>query len=415
MIGLIFDSRLLKSRYVCFLFLILIQILVYYYLDLVPLLIIKDIFWFTAIINVSVIIHLFLFEWLLNLFKWLNYDFGVYYITRICLLTSLCSIHIYIYIIQGYLHSIIYSYYLDLYNINVSKKNECKYIFIYLINFCFALIIVLTIFFQLKYINYTKLILGTNDKINLKEIINKAIQNKILFLFLFIGFFLSFLFETKRFYVMLILLLGYKFFLLFFYLYNNNYMDNLKKKDYTKISSYVYILKSFNVFFLDPSIPFNKDCVFYYKYYYLNDNFYNEFRDILLNCDCSLFISGYWIRVNPNSVWLYFVYDKDRVFHYSILSILNIHQPEDGFFELDEAVTSVIDIYKLSNKYTIKSYCDSYLEYMKKWKPCCNFEKDNDLRYVIGPYVKWKKNYDLKTFLLLDYGFFVNKEENIKK
>ena len=52
---------------------------------------------------------------------------------------------------------------------------------------------------------------------------------------------------------------------------------------------------------------------------------------------------------------------------------------------------------------------------MKKWKPCCNFEKDNDLRYVIGPYVKWKKNYDLKTFLLLDYGFFVNKEENIKK
>ena len=96
MIGLIFDSRLLKSRYVCFLFLILIQILVYYYLDLVPLLIIKDIFWFTAIINVSVIIHLFLFEWLLNLFKWLNYDFGVYYITRISLLTSLCSIHIYI-------------------------------------------------------------------------------------------------------------------------------------------------------------------------------------------------------------------------------------------------------------------------------------------------------------------------------
>ena len=127
------------------------------------------------------------------------------------------------------------------------------------------------------------------------------------------------------------------------------YIHEYKNKNCADISTYVFIFRQLSILLLSVSAPINKN-------YHLNDNFYNEFRDILLNYDCSLFVSDYWIRVNPHAVWLYFIYDKDRVSHYSVLSILNIVQQEDGFFELDVLADSSIKLYKLSNKYTIKKF-----------------------------------------------------------
>jgi hypothetical protein len=89
MLGVIYDGRFNIKRKILIFILIMIQLLVYHYLDMLPILLLKDIFWFSLVLNISFIWHVLLLWWVYKMCIWKKWDYGSYIVTRISLLTSL--------------------------------------------------------------------------------------------------------------------------------------------------------------------------------------------------------------------------------------------------------------------------------------------------------------------------------------
>ena len=412
MIGLLLDSRLSWTRKIIFVLILLLQLFIYKYLDVISIKILQDIFIYTCIVTISIVFHVFICEWLVILFKKIDYDYGVYLFVRINILTSLASIHLLIQWIQSYMHVVKSSYYEDLLEETEEdtairiNKNKYFYIFVSFFNFICSMVMAITIMLQLRYINYVKLLFGENEKIKWKELYTRLKSNKIMIILFMLGIALSYIFETKRFYIMFMLIIVYKFYY---------FILELKQETILNIWSYnnAYELLSFLDYscyaILSRLWSFNKESYAYYTYYKDNNIFYNEFQFILLkNYDTLLSVKNPWLRINPNTYLCYFIYSEDRVWFYSFLDYLNDSEAEDYHLE-SQGAADMIAYYKLENEYNVQSYCKKYYEYIEKWKPCCNYKKAL-VTPEIHPQVWWEESYGIKDILLLDFGFFVKKE-----
>ena len=417
MIGLLFDSRLSWIRKIIFVLILLLQLFIYKYLDVISIKILQDIFIYTAIVTISIIFHVFICEWLVILFRKIDYDYGVYLIVRVNILTSLASIHLLIQWIQAYMRAIRWGYYVDMLE-ETEEETEIRinkysyfYVFVSFFNFICSLIMAITIMFQVRYINYVKLLFGENEKIKWKELYVQLKSNKIMIILFVLGIILSYIFETKRFYIMFMLIIMYKLYILLKELRKGTTIE-LNILSFNNAQKFIDFFNLLCEVILSTNWSFNKNGSIYCIYYEKNNIFYNEFQLILLhNYNNLLGFDDPWLRINPNTYLCYFIYSEDRVWFYSFLEYLNDSEAEDYHLE-SQGAADMIEFYKLGKEYTVESYCKKYYEYIEKWKPCCNYKKAEE-GPEIRPQVWWEESYGIKDLLLLDFGFFVKKTYKI--
>lgn len=89
LVGLSIDSRFTKKAVLIMLVLIIIQIVVYNYLNMIPILIIKDMFWFSVVMNVAFIWHICILQWVYKVAELMKWELLKYITRSLGVLTSL--------------------------------------------------------------------------------------------------------------------------------------------------------------------------------------------------------------------------------------------------------------------------------------------------------------------------------------
>ena len=190
LIGIIWDDRFSISRKLIFIFLCIIQFLLYMYLEIIPLLLIKDLFWFSVCLNICFIWHVLILNWLMTLLGGYN-DISkiIYYIiSRISLVSSLtfvqlilCEVWLFFGLIGSYDFGCKNYWKIDLKWHN--KILSYDSIFLSLIKSFIFILIKTTNYFINIFNNYSLLLLGKNDKLNWKSY--KFLFHILIFLLLF--------------------------------------------------------------------------------------------------------------------------------------------------------------------------------------------------------------------------------------
>lgn len=197
-IGVLLDNRFNRLRKVVLLLVNIIQIIIWYYFEILPILLLKDIFLFSVILNCAFIWHVLILPWLFEVCRLLKWDYGCFLITRISILTSLSGILLVIKVI----HLLIWRikvYYLYI-NTNFCVNSDRKQVWIKCIfNLLLMLKIVYLIlnYFIKLFNNYSKLLLAKNQKIKLLELL----KNSKYLSFLIITFLLSWTILVPRIYI----------------------------------------------------------------------------------------------------------------------------------------------------------------------------------------------------------------------
>jgi hypothetical protein len=302
------DDRFSFNRKLLFFFIIIILYIISYYLDKLPYLIIKDLFWYSLILNGSFIFHVLVLDRLFY-YCWKNhYEYMGFIISRISFFLSLTGLYYLISNSRGYIffffsevrlieykkkeRNDILTYYASFY-LNYVKNYFIKnYIFklIYKIIFYSILIIErICINFLIIFCNYSLLILGKSKKNYNKEIIFK------LFIYFIILLYISYLISVPRIYIIWLiyaLIDSYKIFNLEYYPRPNAYwvvhshnLNIIDKIKYWKIENkaipclYDYFDSKYLELEKIYEKPYHKFFMFdLYKYYKLGGD--TKFSDI---------------------------------------------------------------------------------------------------------------------------------------
>ncbi len=216
MLGVIYDGRFNIKRKILIFVLIMIQLLVYFYLDMLPILLLKDIFWFSLVLNLSFIWHVLLLHWVYKMCIWKKWDYGSYLITRISILTSLSIL---VLLLQSFcllLHRI-NTYFGDIPWWNsketryTSSKCEISYnVKLWLswiswngyVKFMNNIFLSIILYFMKGFNNYSLLILG-----GLEISSSSILKNYKYYLFIILTFILSYSILVPRLYIMWVCIL----------------------------------------------------------------------------------------------------------------------------------------------------------------------------------------------------------------
>jgi hypothetical protein len=216
------DTRfVLLNRKFFFFFIYFSLIFISIYLDKIPYLVIKDLFWYSVLIHSSFIFHILLLS---RIFIWCvdnHYEYLGFIVSRISFFFSLWNLK---YILRSCIVYIcdIHSIYID----NKFKKNLViifkKYKIIYILQIILTILESILLYFSIVFTEYSLFLLGNNNK----QDINLQIICKFIMYFL-IFFSISYLLNIPRLYCIWIFL--------FLYTVNYNYIrplicDLLKKK-----------------------------------------------------------------------------------------------------------------------------------------------------------------------------------------
>ena len=246
------DERFSINRKFFFIVLCLILFIISFYIDKAPMLIIKDLFWYSLVLNGTFIIHVLVLSRAFN-YCWKNhYEYLGFLISRISYLCSIWGIIYFLKTIQDqskflYLYRgefIIENVWYPKYDIKNTpfKKNYVKYmrrlykenkiiekiyieiwfIFFYLIWF----ILCILMHFSLIFHNYSLILLGKNINEYSKKTIIKII---IIFISLFI---VSLLIGIPRLYILWIIQLIIEMFKILTFEYIPSLKEDFKKKDF---------------------------------------------------------------------------------------------------------------------------------------------------------------------------------------
>ncbi len=147
LLGLIFDSRININRKLLIIFLMFILWIISVYINKIPYLIIKDLFWYSVILNISFIFHVLILSWIYRI-CWLNrWEYSCYIISRISFTLSLSFI---IYILRRF-----------------SLKFYFKDKLIFKIGYYFLMVLLLILrYFVNTFHKYVVFIMGLNKKNN---------------------------------------------------------------------------------------------------------------------------------------------------------------------------------------------------------------------------------------------------------
>lgn len=374
-LGIIKDQRFSWFRKSIFILLIILQIFVYYYIGIIPILILKDLFWFSVVINVSFIWHNLFIIWLYDLFKSLNNNYMCYIISRIGLLTSLSIINI---ILSSLLMMVekILEYYCLVNDVGITKK---KPFFLQLIITILVALYKANSYFIKFFSIYSLFIMG-KIKNNLQ--FNFEFFKRILFFILFL--ILSFILGTPRIYLIWI------YYSIYDILLNLRYAFLIWFRSYNVIKNLTF-LNQFKSFYL-----YDIEKESFLKYWKLMDHdIYYDYYGFLENCSWSpVYLDTYLYDIND--VLSLFIYEPNyRLFLY----VKHIG------FKIDDCSSdfSDIELQDFINFYNIHVTLDVYHKIYKEFYDKNEFKFYNlDLKgwnfikYMIGlPKGRYhiKKNY----------------------
>lgn len=163
LIGITQDNRFCIKRKILFSLVFILCILLGFLCNNLDFnIFIKDLFWYSLILNSSFIFHILICDWIYKLFLYLNWYYGCFIITRISFILSLSFIL--------YLLNLIYLY-INMYKIKYVKNK----IFLLIIEiFCLIIfsIINILLYFVINFSQYNLILMGKiNNFINFKIII----------------------------------------------------------------------------------------------------------------------------------------------------------------------------------------------------------------------------------------------------
>jgi hypothetical protein len=242
MFGIIIDDRFSNLRKFIFIILNIIQILIWIHLDFLSILLLKDIFWFSTILNISFIWHVLILSWLYKLCDYIGWSYMCFIISRLSLLTSLSWVLLLIKALHLLFTNIVV--YFDTFykvtkcNINydiefwkfISKK------FIYILE----LTSLILNYFMKLFNNYSLFLLGKSIKFSFSIIL----KNYKYYIFLFLIFLISIVISVPRIYILWCSLFIWNWFnyILSYILYKN-------KDIWLNIRSIKGLLDFLNLFF----------------------------------------------------------------------------------------------------------------------------------------------------------------------
>jgi hypothetical protein len=153
------DDRFNFNRKIFFLLILVILILISIYINKAPYQIIKELFWYSLILNGSFIFHTIILDRMFN-YCWKNhYEYAGFLISRISFTFSLSFIIYYLNKINIWL----YNNYYNSYNL--------KYIFLYIIDLIFMLLKIILLNFSIFYHKYNILLLKKQEFLNINQIV----------------------------------------------------------------------------------------------------------------------------------------------------------------------------------------------------------------------------------------------------
>lgn len=236
------DNRFDTNRKYLFFFIVVGLILIGYFLDKMPYLIIKDLFWYSLILNGSFIFHVLILD---RIFHWCwkkHYEYLGFIVSRISFTLSfsaiICFLRDYLWEIFSYLPSsyehfkfILRLHKNDTYEykntfrykqayffVNYMKYIPFPYFFFFIIDkiiyFFMKSVLIILIYFSTIFHNYSLFLLGKNNKID-KNVILKQF---ILFMIFFI---ISIIIGTPRLYIIWLFQILIEFYKIFNYEYYN--------------------------------------------------------------------------------------------------------------------------------------------------------------------------------------------------
>lgn len=245
------DDRFLLNRKIIFILIILFLIIFSFYIDKTPYLIIKDLFWYSLILNVSFIFHVLILD---RIFHWCwknHYEYLGFIVSRISFTLSISVCIYFINIIRDNINNIFstYSHWVIIKEYEKNMQNKNKYLYkyalfienirknnkiIYKIFHCIHVLLVkpliiikiILLHFSKVFHNYSLLLLGKNSNPITFDIILKYI---IIFL---IFFTIAYLIGIPRLYVIWI----FQGIVEIYNIFNNEYEHINAKIDFQKLN-----------------------------------------------------------------------------------------------------------------------------------------------------------------------------------
>lgn len=208
--GILLDSRFVYWRKFLIIILNIIQIVIWYYLELVPILLIKDLFWFSVILNIGFIWHVLILNWLFLFIKKYQYKKGMYWISMFSLCTSLSLIRL---LLCECLLIVNLSYYYTAGVISHFNKGQKKIqdflsvdLIFHILRFIILGLLKINNYFMKSFGYYSLLILGKNPNIDYKS--KEFIKAILIFLLMLL---LSIYLQYPRIYLVWIFYVIYEF------------------------------------------------------------------------------------------------------------------------------------------------------------------------------------------------------------
>lgn len=161
-LGLYYDSRIKLNRKFLIILLFIILWIISIYIEKVPYMIIKDLFWYSLVLNGSFIIHVLLLSWVYRI-CWLNkWEYSCFLISRFSFIFSLsCLVHL-LHIFNRYIYN----------NINNKKANIYNILY-YIVN----IINIVLRYFIIIFHSYVIFVMGLNiEDISKVEYIDKFLN-----------------------------------------------------------------------------------------------------------------------------------------------------------------------------------------------------------------------------------------------
>lgn len=208
-----YDTRITGWRYFAFVFIVLIHVLILKEgWHNTEILMISDLFWYSLLMLGAFIWHVLILNWLYKLCEKIGWDYGCYVVSRWSLLTSLTGV---LWVLQWI--QMILDYYVDDYirlgcswergvdpwtgelfkeSLICHKGDFYKFLEVIMLVF-----IVIIEYFCITFQNYSKLLLGLNEKINWREV------PKLFYIYFILTFMLSWVLMTPRIYIIWVILL----------------------------------------------------------------------------------------------------------------------------------------------------------------------------------------------------------------
>lgn len=324
LITIIINEKFTKVRKIIFILICVCQYIIYIYLDLIIILLIKDLFWYSVILNMAFIWHHLILISLYNIYEKRKNDYMCYIISRIDLLTSLSLISI----IIRWIFLVIWRYYTyckDCYNV-ISEEDitSSKYCIIFcwinIIDIIFAVINNILNYFIRIFSLYSLYIMGLKK---IKWSLNKELINNILFIILFI--ILSLLLGVPRIYLIWIYLVVISIYKKIKTALKYSYID---KKVIFMIKFWYNFLSYISLGFFDDFRRYPST-----EHWYIFD--YDIYNDYLCFLDNNTWLSGdgYYL-FDLCDVCDIFIYQKG--YRMKINTLWVGHMCDPGFMEFDE-------------------------------------------------------------------------------